>query len=84
MIDESANGLVEAEFPRLAVEHGQEDHGEALLHLRVLVELVEHDLRLRAALELDDDAHAVAIALVAHVADVVDDLFVSPARRCAR
>ena len=30
----------------------------------------------RAALELDDDAHAVAIALVANVADVVDDLFV--------
>ena len=67
---------VEAQLPRLAVEHGQEDHGEALLHLRVLVELVEHDLRLRAALELDDDAHAVAVALVAHVADVVDDLFV--------
>ncbi len=66
---------VERELLRLAVEHGQEDHGEALLHLRVLVELVEHDLRLRAALELDDDAHAVAIALVAHVADFVDDLF---------
>ncbi len=39
----------------------------------MLVELVQHNLRLRAALELDDDAHAVAIALVAHVADVVDD-----------
>ncbi len=51
---------------RLAVDHGQEDHGEALLHLRVLVELVEDDLRFGAALELDDDAHAVAIALVAN------------------
>ena len=50
-----------AEFARLAVEHGQEDHREAFLHLGVLVELVEHDLRLRAALELDDDAHAVAV-----------------------
>ena len=66
---------VERQLLGLAVEHGQEDHGEAFLHLGVLVELVEHDLRLRAALELDDDAHAVAIALVAHVADVVDDLF---------
>ncbi len=56
--------------------HREKDHGEALLHLGVLVELVEHDLRLGAALELDDDAHAVAVALVAHVADVVDDLFV--------
>ena len=29
-----------------------------------------------AALQLDDDAHAVAVALVAHVADLVDDLVV--------
>ena len=67
---------VEAEFAGLAVEHGQEDHGEAFLQLGVLVELVEHDLGLRSALELDDDAHAVAVALVADVADVVDDFFV--------
>ncbi len=76
VIDEAADGLIEAQLPRLPVEHREEDHGEALLHLGVLVELVEHDLRLRAALELDDDAHAVAVALVAHVADVVDDFFV--------
>ena len=76
VIDEAANGLIESQLPRLPVEHREEDHGEALLHLGVLVELVEHDLRLRAALELDDDAHAVAVALVAHVADVVDDLVV--------
>ena len=76
MIDEGLDRLVEPQLPRLPVEHREEDHGEALLHLRVLVELVEHNLRLRAALELDHDPHAVAIALVAHVADVVDDLFV--------
>ena len=75
VIDEGANGLLERKLLGLTVEHGQEDHGEALLHLRVLVELVEHDLRLRAALELDDDAHAVAIALVANVADFIDDFF---------
>ena len=76
VVDEAANGLVEGELPRLPVEHRQKDHGEALLHLGVLVELVEHDLRLRAALQLDDDAHSVAVALVAHVADVVHDLVV--------
>ena len=38
----------------------------------MLVELVEHNLRLRATFQFDDDAHAVAIALVAHVADVID------------
>ena len=74
VVDEAADGLVETQLARLPVEHRQKDHGEAFLHLRVLVELVEHDLRLRAALELDDDAHAVAVALVAHVADVVNDL----------
>ena len=76
VIDEAANRLIESQLPRLPVEHREEDHREALLHLRVLVELVEHNLRLRAALELDDDPHAVAVALVAHVADVVDDLVV--------
>jgi len=55
---------------------GQEDHGEALLHLRVLVELVEDDLRLGTALEFNDDAHAVAIGFVADVGDLIDDLFV--------
>jgi hypothetical protein len=76
VIDEAANGLIQTQLPRLAVDHREEDHREAFLHLRVLVELVQDDLRLRAALELDDDPHAVAVALVAHVADVVDDLFV--------
>jgi hypothetical protein len=42
----------------------------------VLEELVEHDLRLGSALEFDHDAHAVAIAFVANVGDVVDGLVV--------
>ena len=74
VIDERMDGCGERELLRLVVVHSQEDHREALLHLRVLVELVEDDLMLRAALELDDDAHAVAVGLVAHVGDVVDDL----------
>ena len=76
VIDEVLDGLHQAHFFRLAVDHGQEDHAEALLHRGVLEELVEHDLRLAAALQLDDDAHAVAVALVADVADLVDDLVV--------
>ncbi len=76
VLEEGADGVVEREDLGLAVVDGQEDHGEALLHLGVLVELVEDDLVLGAALELDDDAHAVAVGLVAHVGDVVDDLVV--------
>src|SRR6185437_6577074 len=73
-----ADGLIERENLRLAVVDGEEDHGEALLHLGVLVELVEDDLRLGPTLEADVDAHAVAVALVAELVagDVGDDAFV--------
>src|SRR4029077_10425228 len=47
---------------------------ETVLELRVLVEVVEYDLRRLAALDVDDDAHAFAVGLVAHVADAVDAL----------
>src|SRR5665213_1576090 len=76
MIDEGLDCLIEAQLPRLPVEHREEDHGEALLHGCVLVELVEHNLGLSAPLQLDDDPHSVAIALVAHVADVIHNLVV--------
>ena len=61
---------------RLGVDHGQEDHAERFLHRGVLEELVQHDLRFGAALQLDHDPHAVAVAFVADVGDVVDGLAV--------
>ncbi len=78
VIEEGADGGVEREFLGLAVVDGQEDHAEGLLHLGVLVELVEDDLVLGSALEADDDAHAVAVGLVAEfvAGDVGDDAFV--------
>ena len=44
------------------------------LQLRVLVEIVENDLANLAALQVDDDAHAVAIGFVANVGDALDGL----------
>ena len=41
---------------------------------RVLVEVVQHDLADFAALQLDDDAHAVAVRLVADVGDAFERL----------
>ncbi len=78
VIEEGADGAVERELLGLAVMDGQEDHGEGLLHLGVLVELVEDDLGLRAAFERDEDAHAVAVGFVAELGagDVFDYLFV--------
>jgi len=55
----------------------QKNHAEALLHRGVLEELVQNDLGFGAALEFDHDAHAVAIAFVADVGDIVDDLVVN-------
>ena len=54
----------------------EQDDAVALLHLGELVELVEDDAWFGVALELDDDAHAVAIGLVANVADAFDALVV--------
>ena len=42
------------------------------LHRRVLVQLVQHHARNGVALELDDHAHAVAVGLVAQVADALE------------
>src|SRR5215212_566717 len=53
-----------------AVHKRHQVHAEALLHLGVLVEVVQHDLGHRLALELDDDAHTVAVGLVSQVGDV--------------
>ena len=80
VLDEVLDGLDQAHFTGLSVHHREQDHGETFLHLRVLEELVENDLRLGAALEFDDDAHAVAIAFVAHVGDVFDVLVVDQLR----
>src|SRR5208337_2593048 len=76
MVDEVLDGLHQAHLFGLAIDHGQKDHAETLLHRGVLEELIEYDLRLGAALKFDDDAHTVAVALVANIADVVDDLVV--------
>ena len=46
------------------------------LHRRVLVELVQHDLRDRVALELDHQPHAALVGLVDDVGDLGDALVV--------
>src|SRR5947209_9434243 len=76
VINKMFDGLDQTQLLGLSVDHGEQDHAEALLHLRVLEKLVEHELRLAATLQLDHDAHAVAVALVANVRDVFDVLIV--------
>ena len=66
----------QAQLARLAVDDGQHDDAEADLQLRVLVEVVEDHFGLLAALQLEHDAHAVAVALVADFGDAFDLLLV--------
>ena len=61
---------------RDVVDERDHVHAERRLHRRVLVELVQHDLRDRVALELDHEAHAALVGLVAQVGDLGDLLVV--------
>ncbi len=50
-------------------------HAEGRLQRGESVELIEHDIGDRVALQLDDHADAVAIALIAQIGDAFDTLF---------
>src|ERR1039458_5804780 len=81
VVDEVLDDVHEPQFPGLPVDNRKHDHAEAGLKLGVLVEVVEHHLGLFPALQLEDNAHAVAVALVANIADALDLLVVHQGRR---
>ena len=64
--------LAQVHHLRPVLHQGQHDRAEGHLQRGVHEELVEHDLGVGVLLELDHDAHAVAVGLVAQVADARD------------
>src|SRR5688572_12863771 len=71
--DEVLDQLLQPHRARLAVDQRDVDHAHRDLARRVLVKLVDHELRVCVALEVDDDADLVLAArLVVDRADVVD------------
>ena len=74
MVNEQLQRVSQRQRARLAVDDGQHDHPERLLELRMLVEIVQNHFRLLAALELNDNAHAIAVRFVADVGDALDFL----------
>ena len=76
MLEERDEHLQQRHLLGPALVDAEQDDAVALLHLGELVELVEDDAGFGIALELNDDAHAVAIRLVADVADAFDALVV--------
>ena len=73
-LDELLDDLEEVEHLRPAAGDRQHDDAERGLQRRVLVEIVQDDIGHLAALQLDHDAHAVAVGFVAEIADPLDDL----------
>ena len=73
-LDESLDQFEDGQHARAAVDDRQHDDAERGLQRRVLVEVVEHDVRHFAALELDHDAHALPVGLVADVGDALERL----------
>ena len=71
--DEFLQQVLERQHPRLAVDQRQEDQRETVLQRRELVELVEHDLRIGVALQLEDEADRLfQVAFVAGGRDAGD------------
>ena len=54
-----------------AVHQRQHDDAEGILELGLLIELVQHHLRVRASLAVDDQPHPVAVGFVFEVGDVL-------------
>ena len=73
-LDEPVDEIEQRQFPRAAVGDRQGDDAERRLQCRVLVQVVEQHLRHFAAAQLDHDAHAVAVGLVAQVGNALDHL----------
>jgi len=72
VVDEALEGVDDAHFARLAVDDGEHDDPEIHLHLRVFVQVIQDNFGIFAALELQHDAQAFAVALVADVGDALD------------
>src|SRR6185437_4703388 len=69
-----------AQLARLSIDDAKHDHAKVNLHLRVLVQIIQNDLSLLAALQFDNDAHAIAIALVANIGNAFE-LLIGDQRR---
>ncbi len=64
--------LLQVQDLGLVVDECQHRDAEGVLHLRVLEELVQDDVRIRVVPKLNDDPHALAVGFIAKVRDALD------------
>ena len=79
-LDEALDQLQQRQHLRPPADDREHDDAERRLQLRVLVQVVQHDVAELAALQIDDDPHAVAIGFVANVRDAFNGLGVDQLR----
>ena len=79
VLDVAADGILDAENTRAVAVDGEHVDAEGGLQLGVLVEIVQHDLRPRILLQIDNEA-GVLIRLISNAADLGDDFFVRELR----
>ena len=71
-----AQHLLERQHARLPIDEGQHVDRDGALHGRVLEESIEHGVHLCVALELDHQAHALPVRLIAQGGNAVDAVLV--------
>src|ERR1700730_10840915 len=80
VLDEQTQQLEQSELARLPGNDREQNHAKRFLQLRLLVEMVQNELRLGIALYLDHDAHPLAVALVPDIGNAVDFLVLDQLR----
>ncbi len=65
--------LLQVENTWMPVDERQHDGTEIDLHLGMLVQVVQHDLRIHIRTQLDNDAHAASIRFITECRDAVND-----------
>ena len=66
--------LLQGHYLGHTVFQRQHDDADGILQLSKAVQLVQHHLRVGAHLQVNDNAHALAVAFIIDVADAVDTL----------
>ena len=69
--DEVFDHVLQAQGSRTSVHQSDIVHGEAGLQRSVFEQGIQHHIRVRADLELDDDTHSLPGGLVVHIDDTV-------------
>ena len=75
MGDEVANHALQSHLHRLAVCNGHHVHAEGYLQVGILVQVIQHLLRISVLLQLDHGTEAGAVAFIPNVVNAAKDCF---------